>query len=358
MSQKLGLFFTFLLFFSVTSVYAQTGNQQTGSEQIIKPSIQVQAFSNLRARHCDQGLESELLTVQSSLVLNISESKTLCNVFINDGDFPIKVKYSYVDSSIGDMGTSNCDIAGSIFPSLISIPEPTTFTIPANSNIVRYDKMFLPPGMSGGIIRGCLGYGIVSLETKPGDEVSMFKIENRKVILYDVLVGGQTSIENSVSLEPQKSDVFTTNKKIKIALNKEGGVVVSATIKNNGNVDQMIVLSGKIYNFLGFEKEFSIKETKIGPYQTIEFPIIIDVIPSYKGIFDFKVSILHTPSLAFENFNLPENSLKGGVFYETGKFFIFSRYAIGVIAFLLLILWLLIKSILPRRRQQQEIQQQ
>jgi len=46
------------------------------------------------------------------------------------------------------MGTSNCDIAGSIFPSLISIPEPTTFTIPANSNIVRYDKMFLPPGMS------------------------------------------------------------------------------------------------------------------------------------------------------------------------------------------------------------------
>jgi len=66
-----------------------------------------------------------------------------------------------------------------------------------------------------------LGYGIVSLETKPGDEVSMFKIENRKVILYDVLVGGQTSIENSVSLEPQKSDVFTTNKKIKIALNKE-----------------------------------------------------------------------------------------------------------------------------------------
>ncbi|HMS91446.1 MAG TPA: hypothetical protein PKC87_04455 [Candidatus Absconditabacterales bacterium] len=325
------------------SVYAQTGEAE--------PTIQVQAFSNLRVRHCDDGLESEKLTTKSSLTLDGNETKTLCNVFINDSNVDITVKYTYVEASIGNSGLPNCSINGGKFAALISTPEPTSFVIPAKSHIVRKDNMFLPPGMNEGIIRGCLGYGIESIKGIEDKRVEMFKIENRKVILYEVLIGGVANIKNAVSLEAQKSNVFITNKNIKVLSNTGGGLVISATIKNSGNVDQIVNLTGEIRNFLGFEKIFSIKDKKIGPFQTVELPIDINNIPSYKGIFDVKMTISYVPSLSFEGFDLPEEVLKGGSFYETGKFFIFSRYAVAVLAIVLLILRAIIKSIIPRKKQ-------
>jgi len=93
----LGMGMIFALCMTVAlSVYAQTGN--TGKK--VEPTIQVQAFSNLRVRHCDDGLESEKLTIQNFLTLDGDENKTLCNVFINDSDFDITVKYAYVEASI------------------------------------------------------------------------------------------------------------------------------------------------------------------------------------------------------------------------------------------------------------------
>lgn len=352
MLKKVLLSFVIVLFLFWLSVYAQTENKQNWVEQD-KPSIQIQAFNGLRARHCDQWLESNLLTTNSFLTLDAKETKTLCNIFFNEWDTPITINYAYVNAEIWDAGTPNCDINGWKFASLISTSESTSFTIPAHSNIIRYDKMFLPPGMSEWITYGCLWYGISSIETKPGEQVPMFKIENRKVILYNVLIGGQSKIENSVSLESKNSDIYITNKKIKVSTNKLWGIIISATIKNNGNIDQIINLTGKIYNFLWFEKEFSLEEKKIGPHQTVELPILINTIPSYKWFFNFNIFINHKPSLTFTDFNLPAESLKWGFFYEIWMFFVFSRYIIWIGILILLILWLLVKNILPRRKKEQ-----
>ena len=344
MFKKLWLFAVFLFFVSGIYVYAETWVLQTWSET---PSDQIQAFNGLQARHCDQWLES--LSVTSSLTLDATETKTLCNMFMNESDFPITIKYNYVESEIWDVGTPNCELNEWKFANLITIPESSTFTIPAHGNIVRYDKMLLRPGMSGWLIHWCLAYALVSVQSS-GETIPMFKIQYRKVLLYNVLIGGQSKIENSVSLESQKSDVYITDKKIKVSSNNQWGITISAIIKNNGNVDQIITLTGKISNFLWFQKDISLGEKKIGPYQTLELPITIDTIPSYKWLFNFVISITHTPSLAFADFNLPAETLKWGIFYETWTFFVFSRYIIWVVILALLILWLLIKNILPKKK--------
>lgn len=328
------------------SAYAQTWEKA-------EPTIQVQAFSNFRVRHCDDGLEKEKLTTTKSLTLDGNETKTLCNVFINDSDFEINVKYAYVEATIWNSWMPNCSINPGKFGSLISTPEPTKFSIPPKSQVVRNDKMFLPPGMDQGIMRGCLWYGIESIKWQEDTRVQMFKIENRKVILYDVLIGWVSSIKNAVSLKSQKSDIFVTNRKIKASVNKEWGVLMSVTIQNSGNIDQIVNVTGEVSNFLGYKNVFSIKDKKIGPLQTVELPIDIGTVPSYKWIFDFKIAINHTPSLSFDWFNLPEEVKKWGSFYETGKFFIFSRYVVAVLGVVLLILRLIIRSIVPKKKQVQ-----
>lgn len=324
------------------STYAQTGEKK-------EPTIQVDAFNNLWVRHCDQWVESDKLTTKASLTLDWDEEKTLCNVFINDSDYDITVKYAYVEATIGSSWMPNCSIEWGKFASLVSPEWALSFVIPAKSHIVRKDKMFLPPGMQPGMMRWCLGYGIESIKWVNNESTSMFKIENRKVILYEVLIWGVTSIKNSVSWESVEGDVFITNKKIKVQKNDEG-IIVSATIKNDSNVDQIINLSGKVYNFLGFEKEFSIIDKKIGPFQTVEIPITIDVIPTYKWLFDVKMGISYVPSLAFDGFDLPEEVTKWGYFYETAKFFIFSRYAVVALIIILFILRSIIKSFIPKKK--------
>lgn len=328
-----------------TSVYAQTWEKA-------EPTIQVDAFSNLRVRHCDEWLESDKLTTKTSLTLDGDEKKTLCNVFINESKYDITVKYAYVESSIGNSWKPNCSINGGKFSSLISPSGPLSFDLPAKSQKVVKDTIFLPPGMEQGLIRGCLGYGIASIKGIENESVAMFKIENRKVILYDVLIGWVTNIKNAVFWERAESDVFVTNKKIKVQKNEEG-VIISAIIKNDSNVDQIINLTGKIYNFLWFEKEFSIVDKKIWPLQTVELPITIETIPTYKWIFDVKMAISYIPSFAFEWFDLPEELTKWGSFYEVGKLFIFSRYVVVVIFLALLILWRFIKPIFSKKNKNQ-----
>lgn len=350
MVRKLWMLFSLILFFSGIFVYWQTGWEQ----QTAEPSLQIQAFNGLWAMHCDEWLESDKLSIKSSLTLDASETKTLCNVFINESNFPITVKYSYVNAELWDAGTPNCDIAAWKFGLLISTPEPTTFTIPANSNIVRNDKMFLPAGMSGGVMHWCLWFGIVSVEPKPGESLPMFKIENRKVILYDVLIGGKSSILNAVSLETQKSDIYITNTKIKWSYS-QWWLALSVTIKNSWNIDQIITWSGKISNFLWFQKEFSFWEIKVGPYQSTELVANIWNLPTYKGLFSINMDISHTTSFDFDISAIPAELLKWGVFNETWQLFIFSRYAVGAIVIVLLFLRLIIKSILPKR--QKSIQQ-
>lgn len=327
---------------TAVSTYAQTGEKK-------EPTIQVDAFNNLRVRHCDEWVESDKLATKRSMTLDWDEQKTLCNVFINDSEYDITVKYSYVEATIGNSWMPNCSINGGKFAALISPSGPLSFVVPAKSHIVREDKMFLPPGMEAGVMRGCLWYGIESIKWVNNTSTSMFKIENRKVILYEVLVGWASSIKNAVSWERAQSDVFITNKKIKVQKTEEW-IIVSATIKNDSNVDQIINLTGKIYNFLWFEKEFAIKDKKIWPFQTVELPTTIEVIPTYKWIFDVKISVSYIPSLAFEWFDLPEEITKWGNFYETAKIFIFSRYALGVIVIILLVLRSIIKSILPKKK--------
>jgi len=78
--------------------------------QTKEPTVQVQAFNGFRVRHCDEGLESNKLSVKRSLTLDGDEQKTLCNIFINDSEYEITVKYSYVEASIGPSGMPNCSI--------------------------------------------------------------------------------------------------------------------------------------------------------------------------------------------------------------------------------------------------------
>ncbi len=356
MFKKIWLFSFFVLFFLGISTHAQTGIQPNWIMidtwfKAEEPTIQVKAFNGFWVRHCDQWVESDKLSIQSSFTLNSTETKTLCNVFINESDFPITVKYAYVNAGIGEDGRPSCELVGWKFGSFVTTTDPTTFTIPANSNVVKYDKMFVPPGMSGWLIHWCLGYGLESIPLQAGEEVPMFRIETRKVILYDVFVGWESKIENSVSLEQENSENYITNKKLGVAVDKEWKHKVSVIIKNNGNIDQIISITGKVSNFLWFEKEFSLEKRRVGPHQTAKLEFTIGEIPSYKWFFDVKMDISYTPSLAFADFWLSAEALKWGVFNETWMFFVFSWYVVWILVFILLFFWVIIKNILPRKKQ-------
>jgi len=276
------------------------------------------------------------------LTLNAWEQKDSCIVLFNTSNAPIEVEYWYVKATPSQW-TFNCesDLWSGIFASMFSVAN-NKIDIPANSNKVIYDKMFLPPWLSGWLINGCISYWVNEKTTRNTD---MFAIAIRRAARLDVLVNGKSDIKSLVYLDNQKNDFYVSNKKIKVIINENNEIILSLLVVNSGNVNQIFNVSGSIDNFLGFQKKFSLENQIVWAYETKELSFNIGIIPSYKWLFNINISANNTPSLMYK---IPwlENELKPGSFYEKGKLFIFSWIVVGA---LLVVILLIYKLFWPRR---------
>lgn len=342
---------------SLSFVFAQSGSQDpeiTG----VQPAVSIDAqekpsdydyINDIEFRFCNKWLDSSLLTERDLVTIDSWENKPLCIVFFNRWDKPQSIYYWYSSAEIapnngmpmcgGDLGTWN-------FASMISISDGDTLTIPAGANVVKYDKLFLPPWIGSWIVHWCINFGLE--KTTATDTTTMFSVQTRKAAGLDILVNWIASLKNSVSLDNQTGSMFITNKKIRAFVNADGDVVLSTLVKNEGNIDQIISMTGTISNFLGFQNKIATTPQTLGAYQSLELTHIIEGLPVYKGIFDIKVVIHHTPSFVVDVSSLSQDITQGGDLSENWRLFIFSRWFVGVIVLVLFFLIKIVKSFIKK----------
>ena len=356
MSKKIVVWLVFIV--SIFSfVLAQSGNEtieNTSVETVPlvetpEKSVNYDYINDIEFRFCNKWVESSLLTERDLVTIDDWDDKKLCLVFFNRWNQPLSIYYGYWSAEIapnngmpmcgGDLGVWN-------FASMIAISDNDTLTIPAGGNIVKYDKLFLPPGIGSWIHHWCINFGLKKDTVK--DSTTMFAVQTRKAAGLDILVNGVASLKNAVSLNNQTGSVVVTNKKIKVLVNDDGKATISLLVKNEGNVDQKISMDGQISNFLWYQNKFAVEPQTLGAYGTLEIKHTIDFLPVYKGLFDIKININNTPSFNIDTSSLPQELIQGANMSETAKVFIFSWWFVGGAIVAIFILIKLISSFIKK----------
>jgi hypothetical protein len=80
--------------------------------------------------------------------------------------------------------------------------------------------------------------------------------------------------------------------------------------KNLGNISQNVIITGRIYNILGFEKSFSITINNISPGSQKGGNADIGIIPFYKGPFSVSYTLQFTPKFEFDISTLSDDAKK------------------------------------------------
>ncbi len=353
-----------MILLSLSFAFAQSEIWNTGSTDVATPTpantqpanaqekpADYDYINDISFRFCNKWIASELLTEKDLVAINAGETKELCLVFFNQGDKPQKIYYGYSSAEISpNNGLPMCggDLGVGDFASMISISGSSVMTIDPGEHIVKYDKLFLPPGIGSGIHHWCINYG--QKKDEPKDTGMMFSVQSRKAAWLDILVNGVASLKNAVSINDQQGGMFVTNKKIKASIDANGNVVIGLMVKNEGNVDQLISMSWVVSNFLGYQEKFALDPQTLWAYQSMELTHVLESIPGYKWFFEVKLDMHHNPSYNVDVSSLPKELLQWWDVSETGKLFVFSWIFVGVVVVALLVIILIIKSLFRKKQ--------
>lgn len=180
--------------------FGQTGSTdniiQTGGEtKMVKQAIKWETINDLNflgARFCNDWLEIEKLTKNLQLQIQPGQKKEICMVFANIApDKPLEVKFQFSPTTIDEKWHIGCMSDRSkenSFAKLIDQTHNTWFIIPANSQVVKRVKMYIPPTYTGQKIYGCLSYKMNKEETMSPWE--MFLMVYRKTAPMEITVAG------------------------------------------------------------------------------------------------------------------------------------------------------------------------
>lgn len=289
---------------------------------------------------CDKGLD-KLETLWTVVTVEPGKEQNICLYVQNAWDKKMEFEYGFTEWGSTPEWTHMCISAAdnsNRFSMLIPYTKKRIVTIDPMSNKIIEENIIIPPGLSG-LQLGCLVYKLVKPEW--GNEGWMFQIVVQRSRKFDIYVWGETSVKSSVRLIATTGGTYSTNKNFKAVVDKDNNMNVNMVLQNNGNVWQNIEISGKIYNMLWFQKDFSEKKILM-PWNTTEINLNAGILPIYKWLFDVKIDIKHTPMFVFEIKN--EKLKEPGFVSETWKIFVFSRTlviigAIIVIYILYKIFW-------------------
>lgn len=203
------------------------------------------------------------------------------------------------------------------------------------------EQIIIPPGINTWIQMWCLAAEI-------GGNVSninmgaMFMLKVRKAFDLDIVVWGMAAIENNIKVLNTTWWSYSTNKQVKAEIDSENTLKISFLVENAGNIAQNITITGKVYNALGFEREFTVN-SQVPPTVTNQITADVGLLPAYKWLFSVKYYIQNDPQFTFD---VGQELKKSWYLSGMAKIFIFSWIrVIAVIA----ALFIIYRVFVPRR---------
>lgn len=138
----------------------------------------------------------------------------------------------------------------------------------------------------------------------------MFNLIVNKVFPISFFVGKSADIKSSVTLIENEGGEYTTNKAVKATTDEKNNLILGFKVKNEGNVSQDVIISGRVYNMFGFEKSFSMNIARVAPGTEKDLEGNVGIIPAYKGLFNVEYMMQNTPKFEFDTTNLSEDAKK------------------------------------------------
>lgn len=227
------------------------------------------------------------------------------------------------------------------FSILIPEKKERIINIQPGDSIVIEEDIVIPPGMSG-LQMWCMLY---KLKNSDINLWTLFDMEINKYGRIDVMVGWASDIQSNIELLNMSGWVFSTNKKMKAEVDEENNLRLSFLVKNGWNVLQNVVITGKIYNALWFQKDFSSANKQIAPWAEGFFEVDAGILPVYKWFFTIKINVQNIPQLMFDVSN--KNIDRVSVITEKWKIFLFSWIYVIIVV---LSIFLLYKLLAPKKR--------
>lgn len=266
------------------------------------------------------------------------ESKVRFCIY-NNSEKKIPITYGFNTAVYNWVWTRVCQektsTANNDFPLIPEKKDRTIIMDPLGSIMIEEDVV-IPPGMATGIQMGCLTaevwWGAIGINVW-----AMFVLKVRKAFDLDIVIWWMAAIQNTIKVLNTTWWAYSTNKKVKVEVDKENNLKLGFSIENNWNISQTITITGKVYNVLGFQKEFVATGKTIVPTSTNEFIVDVGLLPAYKWLFSVKFNIQNNPQFIFP---VSDEELKKSWYIEgKANVFVFSRIRVAALCIVILIIY-------------------
>ena len=278
-------------------------------------------------------------------MLDSGEEKDFCFTLKNKSSEEYIITYGFTESIINNIWRQLCNgwvSADNSFSAIFAKPEPKDIEIGSGESKTITEKIRIPVGMTG-TVYGCVSYTVKGSAHQT--KWSIFEVLISRTLPLKIFIGKMADIKNDVKLIANRGGVFTTNNKIKANMDSEDNLNISFMVENKWNVEQSVVITGKVYNILWFEKEFTVPAKTVSVNGTGEFIANVGILPFYKWFFSVKINMESTPSFAFNTDGLDEEITKWTLHKDSGNIYIYSWTSIII----LILLVVIIIRILPLR---------
>lgn len=287
-------------------------------------------------RFCDKIGDLDL---QKTIYIGTGETSKLRFCIYNQSAKKIPVKYGFTTATYNSVGNRTC---GNEALALIPQQDKRTVEVPPLQMIMINEEIVVPPGMKW-YQMGCL-----TAEVGVNDAIDlwgMFFLSTRKAFDFDIMIWGMADVQNKIEILNTTGGIFSTNKKLKATINDENHLILWFLVENQWNIVQNMTVTGKVYNSLWFEKEFTTESVGIQPKTVGVITTDVWLLPSYKWLFSVKFTVQNEPLFMFA---VEDEKMKQiGSTTQTASIFAFSWVIVWALIVILLILY---KIIVPKKR--------
>lgn len=296
-------------------------------------------LDDITVRFCDKPWES--IFKKTIYVEPWKDSKVGICIYNKNPIKKIPINYGFTTAVYNSSQTRVCD-ATTDFTLIPKTKKRTIFIGPLESVMVE-ENIVIPPGINSGLQMWCLTAEIWGNPTI--DMGGVFLLTVRKTFDLNIIVWWAATIKNSIKIINNTWWTYSTDKRVSVFINSENKARIWFKIENDGNIPQSIIITWKIYNALGFEKEFSINNKIIVPKAINEFITNEEItIPFYKWLFSVKFAIQNDPQFSFDVQN--KEMSKSWYIIWKANIFIFSWILVIIVILILLFIY---KIIAPRK---------
>ncbi|MCX6824835.1 MAG: hypothetical protein NTY80_01305 [candidate division SR1 bacterium] len=314
-------------------------------------SVQASSLKDVSLEYCD--------TTNSTLnyIINPEVQTGICYILKNVSNEPVIMKINFIDGTFTNDKRQNkaCldESTKENFGQYVT-QYSDIVTLTGGESKIENAKLLYPKGMDGQY-HGCITYSVVDMPVGETGVSSNFTILMRKAKFIDVLVGHPEDLIGSVGLKDFStpgSKNLSPNSKIRIYQDPgDNKYVIEITVQNIGGVEENIVITGVVSNFLTYKNTF-VETRRLLKGQEFIITKKLDEIPNFNLHVDIQLS--YTPVIP----GITDIAPKTTSFHESASIFIINIITIATVIGILLvvlIIVLLIRSTRRKRKQESQV---